>query len=56
MIIANHAHVFPKEIKESGTIDELKKLLDECGIDKCVCFAPFPERFEEEGFPDTPNN
>ncbi len=55
MIIANHAHVFPKEIKESGTIDELKKLMDECGIDKTVCFAPFPERFEEEGFPDTPN-
>ncbi len=55
MIFANHAHVFPKEIKPSGTVDELKKLMDECGIDKAVCFAPFQDRFEEEGFPGTPN-
>ncbi len=50
MIVANHAHLFPKEIKESGTLDELKKMMDACGIDKCVAFAPFSERFEEENF------
>ena len=55
MIFANHAHVFPEEVKPEGTIDNLKKLLDECGIDKCVCFAPFPDRFKETGRTDTPN-
>ncbi len=46
MIFANHAHVFPEEIRADGTIDNLKILLDDCGIDKCVCFAPFHDRFE----------
>ncbi len=55
MIFANHAHVFPEEIKPAGTIDKLKMLMDKCGIDKCVCFAPFPDRFQEEGRADTPN-
>lgn len=55
MIIANHAHVTPKEIREHGTIDDLKRLMDECGIDKAVCFAPFADRFEEAGFTCDPN-
>ncbi len=55
MIFANHAHVFPEEIKPSGTIDKLKELLDECGIDKCVCFAPFHDRFGETRRGENPN-
>lgn len=55
MIFANHAHVFPEDVKPSGTLDNLKKLLDDCGIDKCVCFAPFPDRFKEAGRTDNPN-
>lgn len=55
MVIANHAHVFPKEVRENGTIDELKKLMDECGIDKTICFAPFADKFEECGYPMEPN-
>ncbi len=55
MIFANHAHVFPEEIKPAGTIDNLKILMDECGIDKCVCFAPFPDRFKETARTDDPN-
>lgn len=55
MIIANHAHVFPEDIKPEGTIDNLKRLMDECGIDKCICFAPFDERFKEAGRTDSPN-
>lgn len=55
MIFANHAHVFPGDVKPSGTVDKLKELLDECGIDKCVCFAPFPDRFKESGRTDDPN-
>ncbi len=42
MIFANHAHVFPKEIFENGTLDHLKKMMDDCGIDKAVAFAFFP--------------
>ncbi len=55
MIFANHAHVFPEKIKPEGTIDKLKELLDECGIDKCVCFAPFHDRFEDIRNPVNPN-
>ena len=55
MIIANHAHVTPKEIRANGTIDDLKQLMDDCGIDKAVCFAPFPDRFKEAGFTESPN-
>ncbi len=40
-IFANHAHVFPKEVKENGTIDKLKELMEGCGIEKAVVFAPF---------------
>jgi predicted TIM-barrel fold metal-dependent hydrolase len=43
-IFANHAHVFPPSINAEGTIDRLLKLLDACGIERCVCFAPFPHQ------------
>ena len=40
-IIAHHAHVFEPESRKDGTVDALKNVMDECGIDKAVCFAPF---------------
>ena len=43
-IFANHAHVFPREINEGATIERLLKLLDECGIERAVCFAPFAQQ------------
>jgi len=49
-IFANHAHIYPKECKDNAGIPELKTLMETCGIDKCVCFATFPDRFEEGGF------
>lgn len=55
MVFANHAHVFPEDIKPAGSIDNLKRLMDDCGIDKAVCFAPFSDRFEECSRTDTPN-
>lgn len=55
MVFAHHSHVFPKDIKEEGTIDNLKRLLDDCGIDKCVAFPCFHDRFEESSHTDTPN-
>jgi hypothetical protein len=48
-ILANHAHVFPPSVNPDGTIDRLLKLLDNCGIEKAICFAPFPHQFERAG-------
>lgn len=46
-IFANHAHVFSKYAKtaafEDGTVGALRKIMDECGISRCVCFAEFSE-------------
>ena len=41
-IFAHHAHVFPREVREDGTVDALLRTMDVCGIGKAVCFAPFP--------------
>lgn len=46
-IFAHHAHVFPKNTREDGDIDSLKRLLDECGISGAVCFAAFPYQFRK---------
>ncbi len=40
-IYANHAHVFQKEVREDGTIDCLKRVMDICGIERAVAIAPF---------------
>lgn len=55
MIFANHAHVFPNELKPEGTVDKLMEFLDECEIDKAVCFAPFSDRYHEGGFTGSSN-
>ena len=47
MIFANHAHLYPKELRERGALPYLLEMLDACGIDKAVAFAPFPLRFRE---------
>ena len=51
-IFANHAHLFAKNTRPDGDIDSLKRLLDDCGIAGCVCFAMFPhqrDRWEFKG-------
>ncbi len=55
MIFANHAHIFPKELRPEGCVESLMKFLDECEIDKAVAFAPFSDRFSEGGFEGSPN-
>ena len=40
-VFVNHAHVFPASINPHGTVDRLLRLMDACGIDRAVCFAPF---------------
>ena len=46
-IFANHAHVYPKELRPEGTPERLLQLMDNCGIARAVCFATFPERFKQ---------
>lgn len=43
-IFANHAHLFPKGSKDNAQLDDLKRLMDECEIEKAVCFATFSEQ------------
>ena len=45
-IFANHAHVSPESLRPQGTIDRLLAMLDACGIEQAVCFAPFPHELE----------
>jgi len=42
MIFAHHTHVFPAEIRPDGTVERLLKSMDSYGIDRAVCFPPFP--------------
>ena len=48
-IWANHAHVFPEKSKEGATVNDLKNLMAECGIEKAVCFTCFRDQFERSG-------
>ncbi len=55
MIFANHAHLFPKVIKETGDLTSLLKFMDETEIDRAVCFAPFADRMKEAGIDENQN-
>jgi uncharacterized protein len=48
-IFANHAHVFPESVNPNGTITRLLRLLDACGIERAVCFAPFSNQLQGTG-------
>jgi predicted TIM-barrel fold metal-dependent hydrolase len=50
-ILAHHAHVFPEAVNPKGSIDRLLHLLDDCGIDQAVCFAPFVGQMGGTGDP-----
>lgn len=51
-IFANHAHVFPDDIRPEGSIDALLALMDECGIARAVCFAPHRSHIGQRGYPE----
>lgn len=55
MIFANHAHIFPEQLRAEGTVDKLLAFLDECGIDKAVTFPTFPDRFADAGIDEDTN-
>jgi predicted TIM-barrel fold metal-dependent hydrolase len=48
-VLAHHAHVFPPSVNANGTADRLLRLMDECGIDQAVCFAPFAHQMQGTG-------
>ena len=48
-IFANHAHVFPKGSKDNAQLENLKDLMEKCGIEGAVCFAPFNHQTERVG-------
>jgi predicted TIM-barrel fold metal-dependent hydrolase len=48
-VLAHHAHVFPASVNANGTTDRLLRLMDDCGIDSAVCFAPFAHQVEATG-------
>lgn len=48
-ILAHHAHVFPGSLNPAGTVDRLLKMMDACGIEQAVCFAPFSYQIEGMG-------
>ncbi|HUS81453.1 MAG TPA: amidohydrolase family protein [Armatimonadota bacterium] len=48
-IFANHAHVFPDEVRPEGSIESLLRLMDTCGIARAVCFAPFRRQVADAG-------
>ena len=53
-IFANHAHLFPENTKPNGGKEYLLRLMDECEIEKAVCFAPFHNQFGMYGMDENP--
>ncbi|MFW5867829.1 MAG: amidohydrolase family protein [Armatimonadota bacterium] len=51
-IFANHAHVFPDDIRADGSVDSLLGLLDACEIARAVCFAPYRSHIGDRGYPE----
>ena len=50
MIFANHAHLYPREIRDKADSAALEEFLDETGIGRAVAFAPFAHRLKEGNF------
>ena len=48
-IFANHAHVFPREVRPEGSIEALLRLMDKCQIKRAVAFAPFIDQVKDLG-------
>lgn len=49
-ILANHAHLFPADVREEGSLDALLRLMDDAGIARAVCFAPFKQQVAAQGY------
>src|SRR5437867_12110509 len=53
---ANHAHVFPADVRPHGSVDALLALMDACGIEKAVCFAPFASQLAGSAYAEAGAN
>ncbi|MEF2246068.1 amidohydrolase family protein [Paenibacillus sp. IITD108] len=47
-IFANHAHVFQETVRPHATVVRLLQLMDNCGIEQAVCYAPFSGQMDTE--------
>ena len=47
-IFAHHAHVFPDDVNPAGSIGRLLRLMESCGIERAVCFAPFANQVAQK--------
>jgi len=47
-ILANHAHVFQETVRPHATVEKLLEMMDNCGIDQAVCFAPFWDQTDRD--------
>ena len=47
-IFANHAHIYQPDVMEHGGIEDLKRVMDECGIARAVAFAPLPPDYHRD--------
>lgn len=45
-MFVNHAHLMPASVREDATRDALLHLMDSCGFEQAVCFAPFSYQYE----------
>ncbi len=43
--LANHAHVFPESLWGKGSVAALEHLMQACGIERAVAFAPSRPKF-----------
>src|SRR5436190_8758455 len=55
-IWAHHAHVFPADVRPHGSLDALLALMDACGIEKAVCFAPFASQLASSRYAESGAN
>lgn len=51
-VFANHAHVKPASVMPEAGVDDLLRLMEECGIERAVCFAPFAGESARGGIED----
>ena len=51
-VFANHAHLMPPEVNPEAGLDDLLRLMEACGIDRAVCFAPFADQARQADIAD----
>jgi predicted TIM-barrel fold metal-dependent hydrolase len=51
-IFANHAHLMPPEAWPGAGVEDLLRLMEACGIERAVCFAPFADQARPAGIAD----